>query len=299
MRWLTVLVLAALLAGCSTESDEQVLATFEGGVLTVADVDAHLKSLKRDSRFREKQELLTPAFAFEHALNMEMIIACGLELDLHRDPVIRNELHDSMSRLFMELLQDQLIEQIDRDTITEEEMRAFYEENLEQYQQPARYHLHAFSVDPEQAEQVLAAVLDGRLEFATAAGRHALKEKERRSGGDTGKRTLRRFQPSWREIVATLPVGEASGPHLIDGETYLLLLESRTEPYQNAFEERREYIRNDVLYSRYQQQWQEVYDELRHNYRVKIDRKRLERYITAEPGDNGVEALLAREEGRS
>ena len=281
MRLLFGIVVVVMLSACSSSSEpegDQMLARFEGGVLTVADVDAHLKRLKRDTRFRDKPELLTPEFAFQHALNMEMIIARGLEHELHRDPVIRDDLHGYMSDQFMHLMQNQLIESIDRDEVSEEDILDFYQKNQEQYQQPARYHLHAFSIKTEQADEAMAALQGGELEFAEAAGRYALKEHEQESGGNTGKRTLRRFQPNWRDIVVTLPVGQVSGPYLIDGETYLLLLADKTEPYQYGFEERREYIRNDVLYSRYQEQWQKVYADLREKYKVKVNKGNLDSY---------------------
>jgi hypothetical protein len=292
-KFITVVLVILMLSGCSSDSDKnRVLARFVGGVLTEADVDAHLKRMKRDSRFRDKPELLTREFAFEHALNMEMIIARGLELDLHRDPVIRDELHGFMSDLFMRLLQDQLIEPVDRDQISEEEMVEFYENNREQYQQPVRYHLHAFSIDAARSEEIRATLDEDTLSFAEAAARYALKSHERESGGNTGKRTLRRFQPSWRNIVAGLEVGEVSGPHLIDEEWYMLLLSEKTEPYHYSFEERREYIRNDVVYSRYQEQWRRVYDELRRKYDVKIDETNLKNYST-DASAAGEAAMLA------
>ena len=293
MRMLVIVVLLLVVGGCSANSeDEQVLARFEGGVITVADVEAHLQSMKRDSRFRKQPELLTPEFAFEHALNMEMIIARGLELNLHRDPVIRNKLHEQMSDLFVKLLQDQLIETIDRSSITDEEVRAFYEENKKQYLIPASYHVHAFSVAPEQVESVQQALTARLITFAEAARHYGLEEDERERGGDTGMRSLRRFQPEWRPVVKSLPVAEVVGPKEIGGKSYMLMLERKTEPKQRDFEKRKEYIRNDVLYSRYQNQWQDVYDELRRNYKVEIKDELLQRYTSSEL----VAATAAKEE---
>ncbi|MBM9536580.1 peptidyl-prolyl cis-trans isomerase [Desulfobulbus alkaliphilus] len=265
------------LSACSggQSEDGNVLARFDGGVITSEDVSARLQSMQRNTRFRDTPELLTPEFAFEHVLNMEMIIAKGKAEQLHRDPHIRNALHEHMSSLFLKLMENDLITTIDRDAITEEELLAFYEEHLNLYQEHARYTLRAFSVAPEQIEAATAALREEELSFAEAAERYAAKEEERTSGGMTGTRTLQRFQPSWQPIVEHLVVGEIAGPEVIDDTTYFLLLESKTEARQHSFEDRKSYIRNDVLYNRYRDQWRQVYEDLREQFQVRIDEARL------------------------
>jgi len=276
-----MVVVLALGGGCDRGGDN-VLARFDGGVLTVEDVDAHLAGMKRSSRFRDRPELLNREFAFEHALNMEMIIAKGLAEELHLDPRIREELHRQMSELFLKVMENQLVTPIDRESISDEEALAYYQEHLENYQEPARYTLLVFSVDPEQGEEAITAIRSGEIDFAVAAGRYALSKQERESGGRTGTRTLRRFQPSWRGLVEALPVGEAVGPEVIDGTSYILLLEKKSEPFQHSFEEKKEYVRNDVLHSRYRDQWQEIYDGLRGRFKVRVNEERLAGYVRQE-----------------
>ncbi|MGI6656197.1 MAG: peptidylprolyl isomerase [Desulfobulbus sp.] len=278
------LILACALAlglgsGCDREKKpDNALVTFKGGSLTSEDLAAHRESMKRKTQFRNKPELLTPEFVFDHALNMEMIIAKGLSEKLHLDPVIRNMLHERISDLFLKVMEDKLITPIDRATITEEEMRRFYEENKEQYMDKSRYTLSAFAVAPEQADEAAGAIKDGSLDFAEAAAKYALDEDARQSGGKTGSRTLRRFQPSWQPIVEQLQVGVVSGPTELDGKMWIMRLERKTEARQHSFEEKKEYIRNDVLYGRYRDQWQKVYDDLKKQFDVKIDQKKLEAF---------------------
>lgn len=290
-----------LLSSCSGNDPgaENVLVTFKGGVLTTEDVVAHLASLKRSGQFRDRPELLTPEFVFEHALNMEMIIASGLAEKLHLDPHIRNELHRQMSELFLKLMEEKLITPIDRESVTEDEMLAFYEKHRDQYQDKARYTVRTFSVAPEQAEEAMAAIGQGTLDFAAAASRYALDTEERANGGQTGTRTLRRFQPSWQPVVESLEVGVVTGPTSIDGKSHILLLERKTAPRQYSFEEKREYIRNDVLYNRYQDQWQQTYDRMRKQFQVNINQQRLDRFYAeaAQAGQPGASVGQMDKEG--
>jgi hypothetical protein len=285
-----LLSMCCLILFCSCSGNDSggdnALVTFKGGSLTKEDLSAHLAGLQRSSQFKDKPETLTPEFVFEHALNMEMIIASGLDEKLHLDPNIRNELHKQMSDLFLKLMEDKLITPIDRNSITEEEMTAFYEQNKEQYQDKARYTIRTFSIALEQGEEAVSAIRQGTLDFSAAAAKYALDEDERSSGGQTGTRTIRRFQTSWQPVVESLKVGEVTGPTQIDGKAYILLLERKTEPHQYSFEEKKAFIKNDVLYSRYQDQWQQTYDRMRQQFKVKINQEKLDKFYAEAAKDN-------------
>ena len=277
-----VVTLACLvtLCGCTggDKQSDNALVRFEGGVITREDVVAHYENMKKKSQFREKPELLTPEFVFDHALNMEMIIAKGLDENLHRDPRVREILHDHMSDLFLKIMEEKLITPIDRSAITDDEMRQYYEQHKEQYQEKAKYILSAFTVASEQAVEAATALKAGELDFTAAAAKYALEEEARKNGGKTGSRTLRRFQPSWQPVVEKLEVGVVAGPVELDGKTWMLRLERKTEPHQYSFEEKKEYIRNDVLYSRYRDQWQQVYDGLKKQFKVAVDQPKLDAF---------------------
>ncbi len=278
MKHLLLIVLAALLLSACHETSQPnavTLVEFDGGSLTDLDVQAHYQKMRKDPKFRDKPNLLTPETVFEHALNMEMIIALGLDKKLHLNPYVREEIHNHMSQLFLRLLQDELIDAIDRNSISDEEARAFYDENQHLYQKKALYRVSTFALNKEQADEAVAAIRNGALSFAEAAQRYALNEKEQHNGGSIGYRTLDRFRPHWREQVAALEEGQVAGPIELDGDWRLLLLHSKSEPHQYSFEEKKEYIRNDLLYQRYQDAWQEVYERLSRQFHVRIDQKAL------------------------
>lgn len=265
------------LTGCDRKQ-ENTLVVFEGGSLTTEDVAAHRESMRQMKEFRNYQERLTPEFVFEHALNMEMIIAKGLDMKLHLDPRIREHLHRQMSETFLKLIGEQLVPPIDRKEISDEEARQYYQEHLESYQEKPRYALYAFSVAPDKLKEVEEA-LDGTMSYEDAAAHYGSTPQERESHGYTGSRTLSRFQPSWQPIVEAMEIDEIQGPLLIDGRHYFLMLKNKTELHQYSFEEKKEYIRNDVLYDRYRQAWDAVYAGLRQDFKVDIDQKRVADFI--------------------
>jgi hypothetical protein len=183
MLLLTVLLLAAALAGCDRSgAADNVVARFDGGRLTVEDLEAHRRKMKMKPQFRKQPEMLAPQNVFEHAVNMELLIAKGLKEELHLDPRIRAEIHGFMADLFLKVLQERLVPRIDKDAFTEAEVRAYFEAHPETYR-----------------------------------------------GQD--------------------------------------------------FQERKAYVRNDLLYARYREAWQQVYDKLKDEFDLEVQEENLARFV--------------------
>jgi hypothetical protein len=137
-------------------------------------------------RFRNQPELLAPRNVFEHAVNMELLIAKGLKEELHLDPGIRAEIHGFMADLFLKVLQERMVPHIDKQAFTEEEVRAYFEAHPETYR---------------------------GQEFAA----------------------------------------------------------------------RKAYVRNDLLYVRYREAWQAVYDKLKAEFELEVEEEKLARFLDAAP----------------
>lgn len=184
-----MIFILALSAGCGADKNDNAVARFKDGSLTKEDLAAHQGLMKKSRTFRNKPDQLTPEFVFDHALNMEMIIAKGLDEKLHLDPQIRARIHEFMSGLFLDVMKTHLVPEIKKEDFTEAELRQFYEDHKDSYKNPA----------------------------------------------DNGN------------------------------------------PY--SFEEREAYIRNDLLYARYKEEWANTYERLRKEFKVEINEKNLEAFI--------------------
>ncbi|MEA3223664.1 MAG: peptidyl-prolyl cis-trans isomerase, partial [Thermodesulfobacteriota bacterium] len=220
-RFVVAIMFLIFCCGCSSDVAENTIVRFEGGNITKEDLAAHYKKLKMESRYRNNPELLTPEFVFDHALNMEMIIARGLKENLHLDPWIRQEIHGFMSDLFLKVMQDRLVPKIDKKNITEEETRQFYEKHKENYLKKALYSVNMVKIDGrEKAESIVSEIRDGRITFEDAAKKYSTDEKSRNKGGFIGTRSLGRFRGNWRPAIENLKLNEVSDPAKIDDNYY-------------------------------------------------------------------------------
>ncbi len=281
-KFIVVIAIFIFCFGCSSDRPENVIVQFKGGNITKEDLGAHYKKLKMESRYKNNPEQLTPEFVFNHALNMEMIIAKGLKEKPHLDPMIRQEIHGFMSNLFLKVMQERLVPKIDKESITEEEMRRFYGEHKESYQKKAQYSVKMVKTgDEEKAASIASEIRQGRMAFEEAAKKYSTDKKSGDKGGFIGTRTLGRFRDNWQPVIENLKLNKVSDPKKIDNDYYIFKLTKKTEPYQYTYEEKRKYIKNDVLYDKYRKEWEKTYDRLKEEFDVEVDDEKLQAFYEA------------------
>jgi hypothetical protein len=277
-----LLMISAIL-GCRPSVGDNVAAVFDGGALTIEDLQEHRRILGRQKIYRDNPERLTPEFVFDHAVNMEMIIARGLKEKLHLDPRIRAEIHEFMSDLFLKVMQDSLVPQIDRDQFTEEEVREYFELHIEAYLPPPRYGVRVIRHHDEAfLKELVQQMTSGEESFETAARNYSIDEPTGATGGYAGLRPLNRYAPEWRKVISTLSLNDISPPVPVGDVFYLFQVVEITEPPLPAFEEKKAYVRNDLLYARYREAWRQVYDELRDEFDLKVKDRALQKYLSLE-----------------
>jgi len=271
------------LAGCNQTGNDNAVVTFDGGSLTLEDLRAHQDIMKRSSRFNKNPDQVTPEFAYEHAVNMEMIITRALKEKLHQDPRIRAEIHEFMADLFLKVMQDHLVPQIDRDSLTEEEVRAYFDENIASYIPPTQYGVRVIENPDENAlKAARERILSGEESFETVALDLSTHNSTREAGGYAGKRAITSYRPDWRAAIEGLEVDAISEPVRIRDAWYLFQVTDKTSFEAPDYEEKKAYVRNDLLYSKYRQAWEQLYEQLRRDYKVKVDQERLNLFLNQE-----------------
>ncbi len=271
------------LAGCDQSGKNDAVITYDGGSLTVEDLKAHQAVMKRSSRFSKNPEQVTPEFAYEHAVNMEMIITKALKEKLHQDPRIRAEIHEFMSDLFLKVMQDHLVPQIDKDSLSEAEVRAYFDANIASYIPPTQYGVRII-VNPD--ENALKAarkrILAGEESFESAALDLSTHNATREAGGYTGKRAITSYRPDWRAAIESLDVDAISEPVRIMDDWYLFQVTDKSSFEAPDYEEKKAFVRNDLLYSKYRESWERLYEQFRKDYKVTIDQDKLNLFLNPE-----------------
>lgn len=287
MKLLFIILISCLLAACQ----EVEVSQWTGGG---AKGDAIAASAEMDEAFlrayarrmfaaKEHAGRVTPEYVLEHVQNMEALIAEGRAREMDRLPEFRQAVHQFQAELLLRALQPDLVPEIPRDSVTDEDAKAFFQENIQLYALPDLYTVTMFHTREEGEAVILGGaesreVLDAEAETLPGVEAKTLEPM-----------ALERFPEEWVESLQTLEP-ESCGPLLMREDSFVVLcLEELQQGRAQDFEARKEYIRNDVLYSRYREAWRTAYAKLRERHGVGIDSGVAERFM--------VEGLRGEEEG--
>ncbi|MFW5866735.1 MAG: peptidyl-prolyl cis-trans isomerase [Armatimonadota bacterium] len=126
---------------------------------------------------------------------------------------------------------------------TEEELRAFFEENQERFGQPATVSLSEIVVtSQEEAQEVLQELEAGDASFADLASRYSIAGS-REQGGERPPMPIEQIgTPEIQEVAESLPVGDVSDPIEVGGSWVVLKVRDRTQARAASFEGDREQI---------------------------------------------------------
>lgn len=263
--WMWLLLVAVLTGGCTEPVVDEVVR-FKGGNITVKDLEVHAGKLARRKEYAGSPERLTPEAVLQHAINMEMLIAAGLDRKLHLDPKVREEIHGFMSDLFLKMLGSELVPEILREDIGEEDIRAYYEQHRDIYKEPDQVALSWIRTENrELADKISETVRNGQMTFEEAGADSPVKK------GSYPLRPLNRYPASWRPVISGLDKGLVSLPVAGKEESHILRLDDFLPGKPLDYEERREYIRNDVLYAKYREAWDKAYENLRRKHEVQVN----------------------------
>ncbi len=273
-----VLIMTAVclqgMLGCSKSKTDDVVVSYKGGNLTVADIEAHREIMKRMKLFRDNPKALTNEAVLEHAANMELIIAKALKEKLHEDPRMKAEIHGFMSHNFLKIMQGTLVPNIDPKSFSDQQLREFYEKNKKSYTTPVLYGLRIIKLDNEENLKKLKQQIDsGKLSFADAAKKNSLDRQSAKTGGYIGLRQLEFLPPGLHDDLPKMAINQVSDVKPANKHFYLFQLVEKPEPHQFSFEEKAAYIRNDLLYSKYKDAWKGTYDKLKKEFDLKINQE--------------------------
>ena len=163
-------------------------------------------------------------------------------------------------------------------TIEEEELKTYYDENKEQYEEPEQVKArHILVADEETAKNVLKKLETGE-DFAEVAKEMSTDPGSKEKGGDLGFFEKGMMDPSFEESAFSLDIGETSPPVKSMFGYHIIRVEEKKPERLPPFEE----VRDDVVRQVTKQKAKStstVLMELKDAAQIKINDKELEEAI--------------------
>jgi peptidyl-prolyl cis-trans isomerase C len=275
---------AAMHKGATSGEEEVraiVLYRYEGGKLTAGDVlDAasQLKYQTLDLRSKEAVVEYAEGTKVPDALFVEAALREGLD----REEEVTQWLARKREQELVVQLRVQVLEE--RVSISAEDIRREYEENLDRYMQPDQIEIQEILVATEEEAKDLLERLRRGASMDDLARQHSKRSPELRDEEGRRRFTVAAAAVYGRLVAAArkAPVGQLTGPLQVR-EGYSIFKVLSREQKRASFEEAKKRVRATVNWIKKQQVFEQFLAELRTKYaaRVEVREDNLKRVLTS------------------
>jgi peptidyl-prolyl cis-trans isomerase C len=259
----------------------EVIARYDGRQLTSADLLKELERMPAPSRVYLTQPERRKQFVENLILN-DLLFQEGKRQGLQDDPEIERQVNDLRKRL--------VVQRVMRTyqappTITDEEVRAYYDANPNLYSTTQVAARHILVKDEGVAKQIRAELAEHPDRFEALAAERSTDTGTAKKGGDLGLFAQGRMVPEFDRAAFSLQPGQISEPVKTRYGYHVIKVTERKEGERKPFEQVKEQIRTTLRNQRLQERVDGKFAELREAANVQIDEAALQRVeIPVTPG---------------
>jgi len=153
-------------------------------------------------------------------------------------------------------------------TITEEEMKEYFEKNKDSFDQEEQVKARHILVDTEEEAKEIKGKIDAGEDFAELAKEYSKDEGSKAAGGSLGYFGRGRMVASFEEAAFSLEIGEVSEPVKSDFGYHIIKVEDKKEAKEANYEESKEKIKDIILEDKLPEAYQNWYQEKLNEYEV-------------------------------
>ncbi len=219
-----------------------ILAKVNGTAITAADIDAELMAMGPQGQQYNNPE--GRAALLEQLINKKLFLADAQKNMYEYDPVFKAELQKIKEDLLANFAITKAVENV---KVTDDEAKAFYEENKSTMLSGETVSAGHILVDSEdKANEILAEIKEGKISFADAARKYSSCPSSQ-NGGSLGEFGRGQMVPEFDKAVFDMAVGDITGPIKTQFGYHIIELNAKNEAKEIAFEDIAEQIKARLL----------------------------------------------------
>jgi peptidyl-prolyl cis-trans isomerase C len=266
----------------TTVAGGEVVATYKGRKLTSDAVMKEFERLPTPSRTYLNAPDRKRQFV-ENMIMNDLLFEEGTQAGFDQDADIDRQVNDLRKRL---VIQKVMRQYQTPPTVTDEQVRAYYDQNPSLYSTTQIRASHILVKDEETAKQILAELRAHPEKFADLAKAKSTDTTSAQRGGDLGMFGQGRMVPEFERVAFALKPGEISDIVKTQYGYHIITVAERKEGEAKPFEQVKEQIRAMLRNKGLQEQVQGHFDTLKKDAGMKIDDEALAR-ITPPPASAG------------
>ncbi|ALB43978.1 peptidylprolyl isomerase [Clostridium beijerinckii] len=244
--------------------ENKVLAVAAGYEITEKDLNAIISRYPQEQRgalqSEEKKKQLV-----EQLISFELMNKFGKEIQLDKT----QEYKDAMENISKEVITSMAINKVLSDvTITDEEVKKYYEDNKEAFGQPATVSARHILVETEEeANKAREEILSGKISFGDAAMKYSTCPSNQQ-GGNLGEFSKGMMVPEFEEAAFTSEIGKVTEPVKTQFGYHLVLVDAKNEASIKSFEEVKDSVLDNLIKENQHKKYDQILKELEGKYGV-------------------------------
>ncbi|GAB4305814.1 MAG: hypothetical protein Kow0090_21250 [Myxococcota bacterium] len=273
-----------------------IIATVGESVITKKDFEERLSRLNPYLRSRyksldQKKKLL------EIMIKNEALAQEAMKLDLQNDPRIIEQIKSELANT---IIKSEFDGKMKDSLVTDEDIKKYYEENIEQYKRPATARVsHIFfekgaRAQAEKVYKMLKAQADERRNFTKLAKEFSMDEETKNIGGDlaymTEEEMTAKFGKAFADAAFALQNTEDMSP-IVETEKgfHILKLRGKRQPIDRPLDKVKSSIQSRLYYSKRSEALDKWVEDIKNKLGVKINDKALEEIEVSDTSEKAEE----------
>jgi peptidyl-prolyl cis-trans isomerase C len=244
--------------------ENKILAIAAGNEITEKDLNTIITRYPQEQRgalqSEEKRKQL-----IDQLISFELMNKFGKEIKLDET----QEYKDAIENISKEVITSMAINKILADvTVTDEEVKKYYEENTEAFGQPATVSAkHILVETEEEAKKAKEEIASGSLSFTDAAMKYSTCPSNQQ-GGSLGEFSKGMMVPEFEAVAFTAEIGAVSEPVKTQFGYHLILVDAKNEASVKSFDEVKDSVLNQLLQQNQHTKYDQILKELEAKYGV-------------------------------
>lgn len=241
---------------------QEVLAVVAGKEITEADFEAFLQGMPRE----QQPYLSNPQFreqCKEQLIALYLFAAAGEEEKLDETEEFKKTMENARKEI---LAQMAMREALKDTTVSEEEIKAYYEENQQQFAKGGTVSAkHILTDSEDKCNEILETIVNGTKAFEEAAKEFSTCPSGAR-GGDLGEFGKGQMVKEFEDAAFAAEIGHVVGPVKTQFGYHLIKVEKKNEASVSAFEEVKENISRMLVQQKQSTAYNEKVAALKEKY---------------------------------
>lgn len=241
---------------------EKVLATVAGQPITEEELQAFLNNVPREQqpyinnpKFREQ--------CLEQLISLHLFAQMGEEMKLEETEDFQQILKNAKKDILAQLAIRETMKGVE---VSDEEVKAYYDANSQQFKKGATVSAkHILTDSEEKCQTILNSVLNGEKTFEDAAKEFSTCPSGAR-GGDLGQFGRGQMVKEFEDVAFAAEIGEVKGPVKTQFGYHLIKVENKSEETVASFDEVKEVIRRNLVQQKQNAKYMEQVNVLKEKY---------------------------------